>query len=443
MGHLTGFLHLANKIAAKGHRIFFFLPMKTQTKLEQFNLHPDLIKFEPIIVPQIQGLPPGTETTLDIPFPLQPLLRLAMDLTRPIITSFLREINPHFVFFDFSHWMPSVTRPLGIKSINLFTISPATAAYVFREGQTTDADLMTPPSGFPLPSVRLRSHEARGLNLAANSKDPDDDTRTFMQRLLISLVECDAIAFRACREMEGSYCEFLENKFNKPIILAGPVVPETSPTSTLEEKWRNWLNSFKPKSVVFCAFGSECRLQKDQFQELLLGIELTGLPFFVALKSPIGFSAIEDALPEGFKERTRGIGIVHDGWVPQILILAHPSVGCFVTHCGSGSLCEALVSECQMVLLPNHGDQIINARVVMGGDLRVGVEVEKGDEDGLFTKQGVCRTIKMAMDDEEDSEIGKEIRANHTKWREFLLNRDLESQYMHDFLHKLKGLLIH
>lgn len=195
--------------------------------------------------------------------------------------------------------------------------------------------------------------------------------------------------------------------------------------------------------MVFCAFGSECRLQKDQFQELLLGIELTGLPFFVALKSPIGFSAIEDALPEGFKERTRGIGIVHDGWVPQILILAHPSVGCFVTHCGSGSLCEALVSECQMVLLPNHGDQIINARVVMGGDLRVGVEVEKGDEDGLFTKQGVCRTIKMAMDDEEDSEIGKEIRANHTKWREFLLNRDLESQYMHDFLHKLKGLLIH
>lgn len=443
MGHLTAFLHLSNKLAARGHRIFFFLPMKTQAKLEQFNLHPDLIKFEPILVPQIQGLPPGTETTLDIPFPLQPLLRLAMDLTRPTITSFLRDIKPHFVFFDFSHWMPSVTRSLGIKSINLFTISPATAAYVFREGQTSDADLMTPPSGFPCPNIRLRTHEARGLNLAANSEDPDDSL-TFMERLLISTVECDAIAFRACREMEGSYCEFLENKFNKPVILTGPVVPVTSPNSTLEENWGNWLNTFKPKSVVFCAFGSECRLQKDQFQELLLGLELTGLPFFVALKSPVGFSEIEDALPEGFKQRTQGKGIVHGGWVPQQLILAHHSVGCFVTHCGSGSLSEALVSECQMVLLPNHGDQVINARVVMGGDLRVGIEVEKGDEDGLFTKHGVCRSIKMAMTmDEEDSEIGKEIRDNHSKWREFLLNPDLESQYTDDFLHKLKELSMH
>lgn len=441
MGHLTAFLHLSNKLAARGHRVFFFLPMKTQTKLEQFNLHPDLLKFQPIVVPQIQGLPPGTETTSDVPFPLQPLLRMAMDLTRPTITAFLLEIKPDFVFFDFSYWMPSVTRSLGIKSINFFTISPATTAYVCREGQTTDANLMLPPSGFPCPNMRLRTHEARGLNLAAKSKDPDE-TLTFMERILTAVVECDAIAFKACTEMEGSYCKFLEKIFNKPVILAGPVVPQTSPTSTLEENWRNWLNSFKPKSVVFCAFGSECILPKDQFQELLLGFELTGLPFFVALKPPIGFSEIEDALPEGFKQRTQRKGIVHGGWVPQQLILAHPSVGCFVTHCGSGSLSEALVSDCQMVLLPNHGDQIINARAVMGGELRVGIEVEKGDEDGLFTKHGVCKSIKMAMDEEEGG-IGKEIRANHSKWREFLLNPDLENQYMHDFLRKLKELLMH
>ena len=56
-------------------------------------------------------------------------------------------------------------------------------------------------------------------------------------------------------------------------------------------------------------------------------------------------------------------------------------MGCFVTHCDSGSLPEAMVTDCQLVLLPHAGDQIINARL-LGGDLKVGVEIEKGEEDG-------------------------------------------------------------
>ncbi|KAK0579979.1 hypothetical protein LWI29_034427 [Acer saccharum] len=94
-------------------------------------------------------------------------------------------------------------------------------------------------------------------------------------------------------------------------------------------------------------------------------------------------------------------------WVQQQLILNHPSVGCFVTHCGSSSLSEAMMTECQLVLLPNVGDQIINARL-MGGDLKVEVEVEKGEEDGLFTKEGVCRAVMTVMD--ENSEVGKQVR---------------------------------
>ncbi len=39
------------------------------------------------------------------------------------------------------------------------------------------------------------------------------------------------------------------------------------------------------------------------------------------------------------------------------------------------------------VLLPLVGDQIINARL-MGGDRKAGVEVEKGEEDGLYYEGG-------------------------------------------------------
>jgi hypothetical protein len=90
------------------------------------------------------------------------------------------------------------------------------------------------------------------------------------------------------------------------------------------------------------------------------------------------------------------------------------------------------------VLLPNVGDQIINARM-MSGDLKVGVEVEKGDEDGLFSKEGVCKAVKAVTD--EDSEIGKEVRTNHAKWREFFSSKGLENSYIDGFVHKLHELL--
>ncbi|PPS01300.1 hypothetical protein GOBAR_AA19358 [Gossypium barbadense] len=99
---------------------------------------------------------------------------------------------------------------------------------------------------------------------------------------------------------------------------------------------------------------------------------------------------------------------------------------------------EAMVNDCQLVLVPHVGDQIINARL-MAGDLRIGVEVEKGEEDGLFTKDDVNKAVKALMDD--DSELGKEIRANHAKWKEFLLAQAIENSYMNDFVINLNTLV--
>uniref|UniRef100_A0A2N9EMS9 Glycosyltransferase n=1 Tax=Fagus sylvatica TaxID=28930 RepID=A0A2N9EMS9_FAGSY len=440
MGHLTSFLHISNKLAERGNRISFFLPNKTQAKLEPFNQHKDLISFIPIIVPQVDGLPPDTETTADIPFPLHSLLMTAMDLTAPSIESSLRDLKPHFVFYDFTHWLPAFAHRLGIKCIHYCTISPATVGYLLsperklNEKSLTEADYKSPPPSFPPSAIKLLPHETRQLAFATKKQFGDI---SFMERQMISLGDCDAISFKACMEMEGPYCDYVEEQFRTTVILAGSVVPEP-PTIALEEKWAKWLDSFKGQTVIFCAFGSECILNKEQFQELVLGFELTGMPFLAALKPPIGAETIESALPEGFEERVKGRGVVHGDWIQQQLILRHPSVGCFVTHCGSGSLSEAMMTECQLVLLPHVGDQIINARL-MSGDLKVGVEVEKGEEDGLFTKEGVCKAVKAVMDD--DSNVGKEVRINHAKWREFLLSKGLENSYIENFVQKLHSLL--
>lgn len=238
--------------------------------------------------------------------------------------------------------------------------------------------------------------------------------------------------------MEGTYCHFFQQILHKPILLIGPVVPE-SPASELDDRFDSWLKEFGPASVIYCALGSECILEKDQFQELVLGMELTGRPFLAALKPPKGFETIESALPEGFVERTKGRGIVHGGWVQQQLILQHPSVGCFVTHCGAGSISEGMVSECQLVLMPQAVDQFLNARL-MSLELKIGVEVEKREnDDGFFTKEAIEKAVSTVM--EAESEVGKEVRANHAKWREFLLKEGLEDSYMSCFIQSLQELL--
>jgi hypothetical protein len=221
------------------------------------------------------------------------------------------------------------------------------------------------------------------------------------------------------------------------VLVSGPILVEP-PASTLEEKWVEWLGSFKAGSVIYCALGSEIKLTKDQFQELVLGFELCGSPFLAALKPPVGAESVEAALPEGFEERIKGKGIVDGGWVPQRLILGHPSIGCFVTHCGSGSLLEALRSRCQLVTLPQIPDQIINARM-MANYLKVGVEVEKGEEDGFFTKGSVCKAVRSVM--EVDSEVGRLVKANHAKLRDLLLSEDSQSSYIDSFCQKLTDLV--
>ncbi|WJX44609.1 UDP-glycosyltransferase 79B30 [Trifolium repens] len=441
MGHQTAFLHLANKLAKNGHKITFLTPQKAQSKLEPHNHHPQLITFITIKVPHVEGLPPNAETTADVPYPLQPLIMTAMDQTKPDIETHLSNLKPHIVFYDFSHWIPSLAKPLGIKAVHYCSASSVMVGYTltparYSQGENlTEFDLMQPPSGYPDSSIKLYNHEAKAF--AAKRKEFFGSNVLFYDRQAIALNEADALGYRTCREIEGPFLDYIQKQFNKPVLTSGPVIFDNNPNSILDEKWANWLGGFEAESVVYCCFGSECILRPNLFQELMLGLELTGKPFFAALKPPFGFTTIEEALPEGFSERVEGRGIVYGGWVQQQLILEHPSVGCFITHCGSGSLSEALVNKCQLVLLPNVGDQILNARM-MGNSLKVGVEVEKG-EDGLYTKDNVYKAVSIVMDDE--NEISKNVKANHAKIREMLLNKDLETSYIDDFCNKLQEIV--
>ncbi|GKV51183.1 hypothetical protein SLEP1_g57854 [Rubroshorea leprosula] len=190
------------------------MPTKTKQKFEPFNLHLDFINLIPIIVPHVDGLPLGIETTTDVAPPLHPLVMTAMDLTEPTIEASLRELQPQFVFFDTYHWLLKLLWKLGIKFVHYYIDRPTTIGYFWRperkflkKGLTAE-DLMQLPDGFPFSTIKLNSNEAQVL--AAISVGGI----SFMKHLFICYKECNAIASRTCKEIEWPYCDLSRTNLN-------------------------------------------------------------------------------------------------------------------------------------------------------------------------------------------------------------------------------------
>lgn len=92
----------------------------------------------------------------------------------------------------------------------------------------------------------------------------------------------------------------------------------------------------------------------------------------------MGCTTVEEGLPDGFEERVGGRGVVCGGRVQQPQMLSHPSIGCFVSHCGFGSMREALLNDNQIVFGPNLLHQIMNTSLLVE-ELKVAAEVCKGE----------------------------------------------------------------
>ncbi|KZV57559.1 anthocyanidin 3-O-glucoside 2'''-O-xylosyltransferase-like [Dorcoceras hygrometricum] len=434
-GHIIPYSKLSNELANRGHRVSFFVPKKGLLKLGNLDLYSPLVKFYTVEVPHVEGLPSGAETASDIDFSATDPLARAFDAMAEQVEGLLRNLRPDIVFFDLAHWVTQLARKIGFKTVcynvicaSVMAIGVVPSRYFPKDRPPTDEEMMELPQGYPSTTIVLRGPEANTMSFLYSSYGDI----TFDQRMSIALQDCDAIGVRTVSELEGSMCDYMSSQYGKRVILSGPVLQET-PKTDADERWETWLSKFKPKSVVYCAFGSQNAMSKEQFHELVLGFEMTGLPFFVAVSKPHGANSIEEALPEGFLKRVGDRGVVHGGWISQGQFLNHPSVGCFVSHCGFGSMWESLLSECQIVLVPWLGDQILNARL-LADEMKVGVEVAR-DHKAWFSKEDLCTAVKSVMD--QESEVGKMIKDNHAKWRQTLGRPGFMNDYIDDFISKL------
>ncbi|PKI44617.1 hypothetical protein CRG98_034972 [Punica granatum] len=75
-------------------------------------------------------------------------------------------------------------------------------------------------------------------------------------------------------------------------------------------------------------------------------------------------------------------------WCSQVEVLNHPTVGCFVTHCGWNSTLESLAMCVPIVACPHFSDQLTNAKMV---DVvwKNGIMVRARDGGGLVERKEI------------------------------------------------------
>lgn len=270
IGHMTPFLSLANKLAQRGHKVSSFLTPKAH-----LNLYPDLISFTTVPVPMVDGLPVGANTMADIPRSAGPLLFDSYDMTRPSIKVSLAQLKPDIVFYDYVYWLPGLDRKNKARSVFFSTTYISFYAYIVHALQTgTEAELKQARLGFPSQALCHRAHEARGLT-QVGERILRVSNMTLSERVYKCIAESHAVCCKSCKEMEGSFGDYFEKHYQKPVLWAGSILPEPPVSEGLVEKLDGRLKRFEEGSVLCCALGSESVLSKEQFQELVLGLELT------------------------------------------------------------------------------------------------------------------------------------------------------------------------
>lgn len=172
-----------------------------------------------------------------------------------------------------------------------------------------------------------------------------------------------------------------------------------------------WLDGKNPGSVIYACLGSLSRLSPAQFLELALGLEASNHPFILVVKGGAKSEEIERWIGEdGIEERTKERGLFIRGWAPQVMILSHPSIGGFLTHCGWNSTLEGISAGLAMVTWPMFAEQFLNEKLVveiLGIGVSVGArcvihlgEEEKGEN--RVMRDGIKEAVERVMDDERE-----------------------------------------
>lgn len=154
----------------------------------------------------------------------------------------------------------------------------------------------------------------------------------------------------------------------------------------------DWLAKHKDGSVVYISFGSWVSpIEEGKVKSLALALEASMRPFIWVLGSNW-----RQGLPTGYMERVSKRGKIVS-WAPQMEVLQHKAVGCYLTHCGWNSTVEAIQCRKRMLCYPVAGDQFLNCAYIVKV-WRIGVKLSP------FGQRDLGDCIQRVMEDDKMSD---------------------------------------
>jgi len=235
--------------------------------------------------------------------------------------------------------------------------------------------------------------------------------RRVIKELFEAMDKVNWVLGTSCYEIEEEIVNSMASL--TPIYPVGPLVSpfllgekERSDVSVdmwiPEDSCIEWLDTMPDSSVIYVSFGSLIALSEKQVDNIAAALKNSNKAFLWVMKPSNGESNAE--LPVGFLEETKERGLVVK-WCPQEKVLMHPSVACFITHCGWNSTLETLVTGVPVIAWPFWTDQATNAMLVekvFGNGVRA-----KYGEDGIPNVEEIERCIKDVTEGSRAEEIKK------------------------------------
>ncbi|CAL9767327.1 unnamed protein product [Musa acuminata subsp. burmannicoides] len=243
----------------------------------------------------------------------------------------------------------------------------------------------------------------------------------------------DGLVMNSFRELEAAFIDSYQKALEKKVWAIGPVCLSNKETGdkvtrgnkmNVDENYiRNWLDAKETASVIYVSFGSIASHSASHLIEIGLGLEASKRPFVWVIREKEMRPEVARFLSEGFEERTKGL--ILRGWSPQVMILSHPSVGGFMTHCGWNSTLEAVSVGVPMITWPHFFDQFLNERLVVEV-LRIGVALKANtsigymtdDAEGLITREDVEKAVTELLEGAEAEERRKRAKELAEKAKE-------------------------
>ncbi|KAF8378797.1 hypothetical protein HHK36_030146 [Tetracentron sinense] len=439
-GHVIPLMELSHCLAERGFKITFVNTEFIHERLIKALPEDSNIKNQIHLVSIPDGLGPGGDRSLRklcecipsaMPSDLEELIAKINESSKDKITCIIAD--------EYMGWAVKVAKKMGIPQAAFWPANACLRALLVlipqlieegiidANGITRKQEMIQLSSNLPVfDTTQLPWHCFDGLVMQ----------QTVFHHLFTNnqvVKDTDWLLCNSFYEIESSAYPLNPNLLPIGPLLAGSRQRELAGNFWPEDSTcLSWLNQQPSCSVIYVAFGSFTVLDQTQFHELALGLELTGLPFLWVVRPDLTAGQAA-TYPDGFQARVAARGRM-GGWVPQQKVLAHPSIACFLTHCGWNSTMEGLSTGVPFLCWPYFADQFLNQAYIY--DVwKVGLQLNS-DDNGIISKEEIKKKVEAVLGDEK-------IRTRALALKEMAKNSVSEGgssmKNLNDFVEAMKG----